>query len=53
MLGAAQAKVLRGDPGQKRERASIIGGLMKGAFVAPFTFFKGMSCRSFFNAWLE
>ncbi|WP_331255968.1 IS630 family transposase [Candidatus Bealeia paramacronuclearis] len=45
-------KVYAEIPGQKRERVSIIGGLMKGAFVAPFTF-QGGCHADLFNAWLE
>lgn len=38
--------------GKKRERVSIIGGLMGKTFIAPFTFQGG--CNSdVFNAWLE
>lgn len=52
------ARALRGQkvyapvPGKKRERISIIGGLMEGVFVAPFTF-KGGCNKEVFNTWLE
>lgn len=39
-------------PGKKRERVSVIGGLMKGTFLAPFTFQGGCNA-DVFNAWLE
>ena len=39
-------------PGNKRERVSVIGGLMSKRFIAPFTFQGG--CNSdVFNTWLE
>lgn len=39
-------------PGKKRERVSIIGGLISSAFIAPFTFQGGCNA-DVFNAWLE
>jgi hypothetical protein len=39
-------------PGKKRERVSIIGGLIGSAFIAPFTFQGGCNA-DVFNAWLE
>jgi transposase len=39
-------------PGKKRERYSMIGGLIKKKFIAPFTF-KGGCNSDVFNAWLE
>jgi transposase len=38
--------------GKKRERVSVIGALLNGTFIAPFTFQGG--CNSdVFNTWLE
>lgn len=52
------ARALRGQkihtdiPGKKRERYSMIGGLIGKKFIAPFTFSGG--CNSeVFNTWLE
>ena len=39
-------------PGKKRERVSIIGALMNGMFIAPFTF-QGECNADLFNVWLE
>ncbi len=45
-------KVYAEIPGKKRERVSVIGGLMSGTFIAPFTFQGG--CNSdVFNTWLK
>ena len=38
--------------GKKRERVSVIGALMNGIFMAPFTFQGGCNA-DVFNAWLE
>lgn len=38
--------------GKKRERVSIIGALMNGTFMAPFTF-QGGCTAEVFNTWLE
>jgi hypothetical protein len=38
--------------GKKRERVSVIGGLMGKKFIAPFTFQGGCN-RDVFNTWLE
>lgn len=38
--------------GKKRERVSIIGALMKGAFISPFTFQGGCNA-DVLNTWLE
>lgn len=52
------ARALRGEkiyadiPGKKRERYSMIGGLLNNEFIAPFTFQGG--CNSdVINIWLE
>lgn len=50
---ALRGKKIYGEiPGKKRERVSVIGGLLEKTFIAPFTFQGG--CNSdVFNAWLE
>lgn len=45
-------KVYAEIPGKKRERVSIIGALMNGTFIAPFTFQGGCNA-DLFNTWLE
>lgn len=45
-------KVYAEIPGKKRERVSVIGALMEGTFIAPFTFEGGCNA-DVFNVWLE
>ena len=45
-------KITADIPGKKRERVSIIGGLINKTFIAPFTFQGGCN-RDVFNTWLE
>lgn len=45
-------KIYADIPGKKRERVSMIGGLMNKKFIAPFTFQGGCNA-DVFNTWLE
>lgn len=45
-------KIFASVPGKKRERHSMIGGLLNGKFICPFTFQGGCNA-DVFNVWLE
>jgi len=45
-------KIIESIPGKKRERVSVIGGLINKQFIAPMVFTGGCN-RDVFNTWLE
>lgn len=45
-------KIIESIPGKKRERVSVIGGLIDKKFIAPMVFTGGCN-RDVFNVWLE